>query len=771
VLEVVEMWGDSVLEVRHFDTGTRTVRLGESKPRGIRPWSTALVVALLIGVGALVLRHATIPDPPRLLEGDAALIDGWAADEEADRFAVVQAARARALAEAADLEAGVEPAPVPVDPLDELGDPLAEARATYEEDEGARMDAAVAGGADPFEVRATAQPFDVAAIEEPELFVTAQMLPIARQLAPAGRLPRGWVDTFEDFALGDPDASREVAELLYADAVARSALSQRCRALTQLVDAGSQSFEHTSRHALCLRRRGLLDEAAPFAAAALSQAPTEPTDRAGARDLAGLYRLTGELAARDPGLRVQEEAAWALLRGLVIDQLEDGGLLAVANAGIHRIRADEVAEKQDSLVRAAMGLSLFVAFLLPVGLIVDERTGRRGGPDFVASDDALPVAPFPLVERDGDDFLVGLPLHGTACLEEDGEPVYAPELAARPRTEDAGGWLRTPLGERSRYFVELGDRVFVIRQTERAAALPASSVEDYDWRFAGILAAVLLMGASVALLGTLIDLPPGTEILRGPDSQTVMLQPQIRELPEASGSDPGERAKDDEGASGDPTSRLRRPDVQIARRKSDRDRALVQDLFDSLNFDTPTIGGSPDGMDTAMAGMNLVHIPGYGPGAGRLGRGPGGGGDRNGPSGVSIDGAGTGGPGGPGKGPWTSGPKKRDRQPRVTTSEPITLSPFNKAEIDRVVKNHLTEIRYCYQQELSKNPALAGKVVVKFVIGRDGSVSSASVKSSSLENVITEQCITSKFMRMRFMRPKSDGIAIVAYPFVFDSAG
>ncbi|MCP4871960.1 MAG: AgmX/PglI C-terminal domain-containing protein [Proteobacteria bacterium] len=771
VLEVVELWGDAVLEVRHFDRSTAAVKLGEPKPRGVRPWSTALVVALLVGVGALVVRHTTLPEPPRLLEGDQELIDGWSAADEAERAAIAQVARDKAAKEKADLEAGIEPPAPEPDPLDELGDPLAEARTAYDTAEAERMEQAVTDGADPFVLRATAQPFDVTALEEPEAFVVEQMMLVARQLAPAGRLSRAWAAVLEDFEFTEEALSIEAAQLLYADAVVSNSITQRCRAVDRLVTAGSDSFEHSSRQALCLRRRGLLDEAAPFAAAALGKAPKRPADRAQAEDLAGLYRLTAELAARDPALRAQEEAAWMALREFVIDELKDGGLLAVADAGVHRIRSDELAAKQDSLVRAAMALSFFVALLLPIGLIVDERKDRRGGPDFDAPETSLPVHPFPLVERDGDDVLVALPLHGTACLTENGEPIYAPELAARPRTEDVGGWLRTPLPERSQYFVELGNRVFAIRETERAAALPPSSVDDYDWRFAGILAAVLLMGASVAILGTLIDLPPGTEVLTNQVSQTVMLQPQIQELPEASGSDPGERAEGDEGASGDPTSNVKSPRAQIAQRKSDRDRAMVNDLLESMIGDTQTVGGDPNGLDTAMAGLNLTHIPGYGPGAGRWRGGPGGGGDRKGPSGISIDGAGTGGPGGPGRGPWTSVPKKKDRHPRVTTSEPITLSPFDKSAIDRVVKTHLSAIRYCYQQELTKNPALSGKVVIKFVIARDGTVSQATVKSSSLQNVITEKCITGKFMQMRFPRPKSDGIAVVAYPFVFDSAG
>ncbi len=614
----------------------------------------------------------------------------------------------------------------------------------------------------------------MAALEDPAGFVTAEMLPIARQLAPEGRLRRAWVDVLEEVALPDEALTAEVSTLLYTDAVARRSITQRCRALDRLIGEGSASFEHVARHALCLRRKGLLDEAAPFAAKALAVAPDEPADKGQAEDIAGLYRVTAELAALDPARRAEEEAAWQALRTFVIDHLQDAGMLAVADAGIHRVRTAELAGKQDGLVRAAMGLSLFVALLLPIGLIVDERRGRRGGPDFAVAAWSLPEAPFPLVERDGDDLLVALPKHGTACLEEYGEPVYAPEIAGRPRTEDVGGWLRTPLPERGRYLVAIGDRVFVVRRTERAAALPPTAIDEYDWRFAGILAAVLLLGASVAILGTIVDLGPGSEVLTNPPQQTVVLQPQVPDLAEAQGADEGERAADEEGRAGDPNETERKPELHVASRKSDRDREMVNELLaDIVGDQISDLGSRESQYEGLLAGSWTTGIPGYGPGAGRWGRGPGGGGpNRGGPAGIGIRCCGTGGPGTDGgRGPWTHEVEKEEHGPTVTTTGPITLSPFDKAAIDRVVKQRLQQIRYCYQKELTKNPALAGKVTIKFVIARDGSVSSATVKSSSLDNVIVEKCIASKFMRMRFPPPKSDGIAVVAYPFVFASTG
>ena len=109
--------------------------------------------------------------------------------------------------------------------------------------------------------------------------------------------------------------------------------------------------------------------------------------------------------------------------------------------------------------------------------------------------------------------------------------------------------------------------------------------------------------------------------------------------------------------------------------------------------------------------------------------------------------------------------------PGVGAGDPIVLGALDKSLIDRVVKSHLAQIRYCYQRELAKNPKLFGKIVVKFIIAKDGTVSSATTQSSTMNNPVCESCITSRFLRMRFPAPKGGGIVTVSYPFVFTSQG
>ena len=105
----------------------------------------------------------------------------------------------------------------------------------------------------------------------------------------------------------------------------------------------------------------------------------------------------------------------------------------------------------------------------------------------------------------------------------------------------------------------------------------------------------------------------------------------------------------------------------------------------------------------------------------------------------------------------------------MATGDPIILGALDKSVIDNVIRQHLSQIRYCYQKELNKNPALYGKIVIKFVIAKNGSVSSAKTHSTSMNNAIVENCICQRFMRFQFPQPKGGGIVIVSYPFVFKS--
>lgn len=103
----------------------------------------------------------------------------------------------------------------------------------------------------------------------------------------------------------------------------------------------------------------------------------------------------------------------------------------------------------------------------------------------------------------------------------------------------------------------------------------------------------------------------------------------------------------------------------------------------------------------------------------------------------------------------------------VHRGDPIVLGALDKSLIDAIIERHLPQLRHCYVREQEDFPDLSGKIIVKFVIAKDGSVSSAATKSSTMENAAVEQCLNGRFMRFQFPQPKGGGIVIVSYPFIF----
>jgi len=95
------------------------------------------------------------------------------------------------------------------------------------------------------------------------------------------------------------------------------------------------------------------------------------------------------------------------------------------------------------------------------------------------------------------------------------------------------------------------------------------------------------------------------------------------------------------------------------------------------------------------------------------------------------------------------------------------LGSLPKEAIRSVVRANMRDVQGCYDAELQLSPGLAGKVVVKFQISKDGLVESAEVTESSLDNRAVERCIVKDVRGWEFPEPENDGIVIVNYPFNF----
>ena len=96
---------------------------------------------------------------------------------------------------------------------------------------------------------------------------------------------------------------------------------------------------------------------------------------------------------------------------------------------------------------------------------------------------------------------------------------------------------------------------------------------------------------------------------------------------------------------------------------------------------------------------------------------------------------------------------------------------LDKEIVRRVVRQHLNEIRFCYEQSLVRQPTLAGRVVAAFTIAPTGRVLVAALQSSSLGAPAAEACIVAATRRWEFPRPAGGGLVAVSYPFQLSPAG
>jgi hypothetical protein len=70
-----------------------------------------------------------------------------------------------------------------------------------------------------------------------------------------------------------------------------------------------------------------------------------------------------------------------------------------------------------------------------------------------------------------------------------------------------------------------------------------------------------------------------------------------------------------------------------------------------------------------------------------------------------------------------------------------------------------------------RQPELQGRVVMSFLIARDGHVVSAVAKESTMASPPVHGCLSQAVQRLSFPMPQGSGLVQVSYPFVFHTAG
>ncbi|HXU60585.1 MAG TPA: AgmX/PglI C-terminal domain-containing protein [Polyangia bacterium] len=109
--------------------------------------------------------------------------------------------------------------------------------------------------------------------------------------------------------------------------------------------------------------------------------------------------------------------------------------------------------------------------------------------------------------------------------------------------------------------------------------------------------------------------------------------------------------------------------------------------------------------------------------------------------------------------------------PDPTIGQASVRGALDKEIIRRIVRRHVNEVRYCYDQALAAHPSLAGRVVVQFTIAPTGRVLASLVQSTTLGSPAVEACVVGAVRRWEFPQPEGGGLVSVSYPFLLSPAG
>jgi hypothetical protein len=380
---------------------------------------------------------------------------------------------------------------------------------------------------------------------------------------------------------------------------------------------------------------------------------------------------------------------------------------------------------------------------------------------------------------------------------------------AQPCAELAGAYqLPLPVGAKARVHVQ--DLVFQVQAVNAGKPLPHGLGSGFDWNVAMYFGLSFLSVGSLMLAMAFFVPPMGLTDGEGIDQDQLILiqqyldalaekeqEEETEQVPEDNADNKeggtGTRAKGEEGSMGKETSKdtnkryavqgpKDNPDPHIARQAALRE-AVEFGMIGLINTGAagdPNAPTAPWGRETSL-GMDDVSAMGnmwgdeigdaYGAGGlGLSGIGEGGGGTGEGIGLGSIGtlghGSGTGTGQGFGSGHGRLGGSHKTSSPKVRMGATTVSGRLPKEVIQRIVRQNFGRFRLCYEQGLGANPNLEGRVSVRFVINRDGSVSNVSNGGSSIPDSGVVNCVVRAFYGLSFPKPEG-GIVTVVYPIMF----
>jgi len=439
--------------------------------------------------------------------------------------------------------------------------------------------------------------------------------------------------------------------------------------------------------------------------------------------------------------------------------------------------------------------------------------GEGADTDYLLESSVLGTQRMPVVVQAGSGAAVVVPEGAEGEVTVGDQTMSWAELKAGGKLQPASemqGAMMYPLPAGAVAKVRYKGFTFMTKSTSAGRKVGAGM--DIEWkRYIWTAVSVAVHGAMLLMFYFLPPRPASLSLdLLSADSRLVeyLMEPpetQEEETPEWLQEDQmddneggtGKRHRDEEGAMGEESSEktnnryaIEGPqdntDPQMAREQAREQAATVgaigvlQAMTGSWNSPTSpygadqAIGNDPMSAIGALMGDQIGSNFGFG-GLGLRGTGRGGGGTGEGTIGLGnlgTIGHGGGGGTGSGYGRGAGGLRGRSaRVPRIRTGNADVRGSLSREVIRRVIRRHINEVRFCYEQELNQRPDLEGRVMVSFIISPTGAVQSATVGNSTINNQRVESCIAGAVRRWTFPAPDGGGVVGVNYPFVLSSQG
>lgn len=467
-----------------------------------------------------------------------------------------------------------------------------------------------------------------------------------------------------------------------------------------------------------------------------------------------------------------------------------------SSASMVDLSAAEFADSQEALeVRVIWGDTILDHnhFYEPKRITVGESRKNT----FSLSSEALPegIDSFPLIETESDRLLINFTdrMGGELHLKDQVVPIAQIKQSAKVQQTALGYQFALPAQSRVRLFV--GDLIFEISFVPAPKRLPPAVLNQMDHHLARSMGTSFLIHGVLILLMLFADESPSMLdedfFKQGNRFAQLIVRPEEPEKEKKrKKKSGGAKAKGDKGKLG--KKKAPKKNRKAAQKKKNPDATSPIDLkkiekavdldiakkgvLGLINkggnrlgsiMDAKGFGGADANAVGGWIGSKAGNASGSaGLGAGGLGNGGGGfSGDSVGLSRVGTYGRG-GGKGGRGWG-RSKLRNKRKRKIQVSTGPPDIFGGLDKEIIRRIINQHRSRFKYCYERELIKNQSLQGKIHVWFQIEPNGRVYKSKISRSTMNNDRVEECLARRVKLLRFPSPKGGGVVHVNYPFIF----